>query len=120
MSLLDLEDRIDKIITAENVLAVSGWDYSGKKGIYIVKKLHIPQHIHHSRMFGNCTGHIVLDHINHLCRFVHNSVLIHNQMAATEYKCIKWTEVNTISDLIAFEALVERELDNWKNNRHRQ
>ena len=120
MSLLDLEDRMDTIITKENILALDGWDYSGKKGIYIVKKLHISQHIHYSHMFGDCTGHIVLDHINHLCRFVHNSVLAHNQLAEGDYKCIKWTEVNTVGDLITFEALVERELDNWKNNRCRQ
>jgi hypothetical protein len=120
MSLLDLEDKIDTIITKENILALDGWDYSGKRGIYIVKKLYMSQHMHYSHMFGNCTGHIVLDHTNHLCRFVHNSVIVHNQLADGDYKCIRWTEVNTVGDLIAFESLVERELNNWTNIKHKQ
>ena len=114
MSLLDLEDRIDKTITAENVLALDGWnysgDYSGARGIYITKKLVIPGHNSYSLTFGNCTGHIVLNYTNHICRFVHNSVLVHNKLSGGGYKCICWTKVNTISDLFAFEALIENEL----------
>ena len=114
MSLLDLEDRMDKIITEENVLALDGWDYSGAKGIYITKKLFIPSHNSYSLTFGNCTGHIVLDCTNHLCRFIHNSIIIYNQLIDKGYKCIYWTEVNTIGDLFAFEALIERELNDLK------
>ena len=114
MSLLDLEDRIDTIITEKNVLSLDGWNYSGVKGIYIIKKIFIPGYNSYSLAFGNCTGHIILDYTNHLCRFVHNSVIIYNQLIDKGYKCICWTEVNTIGDLFAFEALIERELNDLK------